>query len=169
MYSYGNFSAFFLWSPLGNYDKKSCLNKLKFWEASRNQKKSICWKFKLSISLGICQDPPSCGQDDQTLLWPSKNIWTLKDQNGLTLLGVGVGVDETSLFDLALDKGFLLNWFSRSIVDMSGSETVLFIKRLRVSSPTIFRTALKRSWWNMFFALFSSSLLSFWANSLLMA
>jgi hypothetical protein len=32
-----------------------------------------------------------------------------KDQNGLTLLGVGVGVDETSLFDLALDKGFLLN------------------------------------------------------------
>ena len=22
MYSYGNFSAFFLWSPLGNYEKK---------------------------------------------------------------------------------------------------------------------------------------------------
>ena len=51
MYSYCNFSAFFLWSPLGNYEKKSCLNKLKFWEASRNQKRSICWKFKLSISL----------------------------------------------------------------------------------------------------------------------
>merc|ERR1712051_678438 len=30
MYSFGNFSAFFLWSPLGNYEKKSCLNKLKF-------------------------------------------------------------------------------------------------------------------------------------------
>ena len=46
MYSYGNFSAFWkLW-------KKSCLNKLKFWEASRNQKRSIYRKFKLSISLG---------------------------------------------------------------------------------------------------------------------
>ena len=32
--------------------KKSCLNELKFWEASRNQKWSICWKFQLSISLG---------------------------------------------------------------------------------------------------------------------
>ena len=42
MYSYGIFSAFFLWSPLGNYEKKSCLNKLKFGEASRNQKRSIC-------------------------------------------------------------------------------------------------------------------------------
>ena len=52
MYSFGNFSAFFLWSPLGNYEKKSCLNKLKFWEASRNQKRSICWKFQLSNSLG---------------------------------------------------------------------------------------------------------------------
>ena len=36
------------WKPW----KKSCLNKLKFWEASRNQKRSICWKFQLSISLG---------------------------------------------------------------------------------------------------------------------
>ena len=35
---FGNFSAFFLSSPLRNYEKKSCLNKLKFWEASRNQK-----------------------------------------------------------------------------------------------------------------------------------
>ena len=52
MYSFGNFSAFFLWSPLGNYEKKSCLNKLKFWEASWNQKRSICWKFQLSNSLG---------------------------------------------------------------------------------------------------------------------
>ena len=32
--------------------KKSCLNKLKFWEASRNLKRSLCWKFQLSISLG---------------------------------------------------------------------------------------------------------------------
>ena len=57
MYSYGNFSAFFLWSPFGNYEKKSCLNKLKFWEASRNQKRSICWKFQLSISLGTQKSP----------------------------------------------------------------------------------------------------------------
>ena len=49
MYSYGNFSAFFLWSPLGNYEKKSCLNKLKFWEASRNHKRSLSWEFRYSI------------------------------------------------------------------------------------------------------------------------
>ena len=65
MYRYGNFSAFFLWSPLGNYEKKSCLNKLKFGEASRNQKRSICWKFKLSISLGTqksAKTPPAVGK-----------------------------------------------------------------------------------------------------------
>ena len=49
MYSFGNFSAFFLWSPIGNHEKKSCLNKLKFWEASRNHKKSLSWKFQYSI------------------------------------------------------------------------------------------------------------------------
>ena len=37
VYSFGNFSAFLLWSPLGNYEKKSCLNEFNFWEASRNQ------------------------------------------------------------------------------------------------------------------------------------
>ena len=45
--------------------KKSCLNKLKFWEASRNQKRSICWKFKLSISLGTqksAKTPPAVGK-----------------------------------------------------------------------------------------------------------
>ena len=65
MYSYGNFSAFFLWSPLGNYEKKSCLNKLKFGEASRNKKRSICWTFKLSISLGTqksAKTPPAVGK-----------------------------------------------------------------------------------------------------------
>ena len=46
------FQHFSFGPPLGNYEKKSCLNKLKFWEASRNQKRSIYWKFKLSISLG---------------------------------------------------------------------------------------------------------------------
>ena len=43
------FSAFFLWSPIGNHEKKSCLNKLKFWEASRNHKRSLSWKFQYSI------------------------------------------------------------------------------------------------------------------------
>ena len=47
---YTGFLAFFLWSPLGNYEKKSCLNELKFWEASRNHKSSICWKFQYSNS-----------------------------------------------------------------------------------------------------------------------
>ena len=42
------FLNFSLWSPLN----KSCLNELKFWEASENHKSSICWKFQLSISCG---------------------------------------------------------------------------------------------------------------------
>ena len=33
------------WKPW----KKSCLNKLKFWEASRNHKRSLSWKFQYSI------------------------------------------------------------------------------------------------------------------------
>ena len=43
------FSVFFLWSPIGNHEKKSCLNRLKFWEASRNHKRSLSWKFQYSI------------------------------------------------------------------------------------------------------------------------
>ena len=39
------FSAFFLWKLW----KKSCLNEFKFWEASRNQKSSLSWKFHNSI------------------------------------------------------------------------------------------------------------------------
>ena len=46
------FQHFSFGPPLETMKKKSCINKLKFWEASRNQKRSICWKFKLSISLG---------------------------------------------------------------------------------------------------------------------
>ena len=46
------FFSIFPLVPPWNYEIKSCLNKLKFWEASRNQERSICWKFKLSISLG---------------------------------------------------------------------------------------------------------------------
>ena len=45
--------------------KKNCLNKLKFWEASRNQKRSICWKFQVSISLGTQKSakiPPAVGK-----------------------------------------------------------------------------------------------------------
>ena len=51
------FSIFPLVLPLGNYEKKSCLNELKFWEASRNQKWSICWKFQLFVSLGTQKEP----------------------------------------------------------------------------------------------------------------
>ena len=51
-YVYIGFSAFFLWSPPWKLWKKSCLNELKLWEASRNYKWSIYWKFQLSISLG---------------------------------------------------------------------------------------------------------------------
>ena len=43
------FSVFFLWSPIGNHEKKSCLNKLKFWEASRNHKRSLSREFQYSI------------------------------------------------------------------------------------------------------------------------
>ena len=46
------FLMFSLWSPLWNNENKSCLNELKFWEASENHKSSICWKFQLSISCG---------------------------------------------------------------------------------------------------------------------
>ena len=39
------FWVFFLWSPLGSYEKKSCLKKLKVCEVSENPKSSICWEF----------------------------------------------------------------------------------------------------------------------------
>ena len=43
---------FFPFLPPWNNKNKSCLNELKFWEASENHKSSICWKFQLSISCG---------------------------------------------------------------------------------------------------------------------
>ena len=46
------FFNFSLWSPIWNNENKSCLNELKFWEASENHKSSLCWKFQLSISCG---------------------------------------------------------------------------------------------------------------------
>ena len=45
-----SFFPFSFWSPLGNYEKQSCLKELKFCEVSENLKSSICWKFQLSIS-----------------------------------------------------------------------------------------------------------------------
>ena len=44
-----DFSVF----PLWKYENKSCLNELKFWEASGNPKPSKFWKLQLSISCGI--------------------------------------------------------------------------------------------------------------------
>ena len=38
--------------PPWNNENKSCLNELKFLEASKNHKSSICWQFQLSISCG---------------------------------------------------------------------------------------------------------------------
>ena len=49
MWLFLGFSAFFLWSPLRNYEKKSCPNKLKFWQASRNHLRSLSWKVQYSI------------------------------------------------------------------------------------------------------------------------
>ena len=46
------FFEFFPLVPLWNNENKSCLNELKFWEASENHKSSICQKFQLSISCG---------------------------------------------------------------------------------------------------------------------
>ena len=62
---------------LWNNGNKRCPNKLKFWEASKNHKSSICWKFQLSISCGdpeICQDPLTCGQDDLVINVPFVEI-----------------------------------------------------------------------------------------------
>ena len=59
--------------------KKSCLNKLKFWEASRNQKRSICWKFQLSISLGTQKGTGAIGAGP-TMIKPFVllySFWTL--------------------------------------------------------------------------------------------
>ena len=44
------FSDFSKGSPLWNNDNKSCLNVIKFWEVSRNQKTNKFWKLPLSIS-----------------------------------------------------------------------------------------------------------------------
>ena len=73
MWLFLGFSAFFLWSLLRNYDKKSCLNNLKFWEASRNHKWSICWKFQLSISLGT-QKESHCRHPYLRILFPFMNF-----------------------------------------------------------------------------------------------
>ena len=100
------FSAFFLWSPIGNHEKKSCLNKLKFWEASRNHKRSLSWKFQYSflkneetshIPASISENPVPLSESNEnwekylTLGWSSftlsevaltlkniKNIWNFR-------------------------------------------------------------------------------------------
>ena len=62
-----NFSIFaifqhFSFGPPLETMKKKLSKYFKFWEASRNQKRSICWKFKLSISLGTqksAKTPPA--------------------------------------------------------------------------------------------------------------
>ena len=81
MYSFGNFSAFFLWSPIGNHEKKSCLNKLKFWEASRNHKRSLSWKFQYSIlkNAETSHIPASISENPVPLyeFWGCPDLWGL--------------------------------------------------------------------------------------------
>ena len=118
MYSYGNFSAFFLWSPLGNFEKKSCLNKLKFREASRNQKRSICWKFQLSL-IGKAEIPihyTIWTEVEQALLPPECSIHylvvlklgnkELNNESNLILLGMELQVVKSKL-DLWWKKIFV--------------------------------------------------------------
>ena len=57
-----------LWSPPWNNENKSCLNELKFWEASENHKSSICWKFQLSISCGT-QKSDKMPQTMAKMIW----------------------------------------------------------------------------------------------------
>ena len=81
MWLFLGFSAFFLWSHLRNYEKKKLSNKLRFWEASRNHKWSICWKFQLSISLGT-QKESHCRHPYLRILFPfmtrrSNRFWSV--------------------------------------------------------------------------------------------
>ena len=72
------FSIFLLVSPWKLW-KKSCLNKLKVLEASRNQKRSICWKFQLSILLGTQKGTRAIGAGP-TMIKPFVllySFWTL--------------------------------------------------------------------------------------------
>ena len=72
MYSFGIFLAFFLWSPLGNYEK----NKSSKWAQILRgfSKRSICWKFQYSISKNV-KSPPISGssfsnRDPLFQIWP---------------------------------------------------------------------------------------------------
>ena len=44
------FEFFFPLVPTWKLWKKSCLNKLKFWEVSEKHRSSICWKFQKNLS-----------------------------------------------------------------------------------------------------------------------
>ena len=70
--SIGFFKTFPFGPPPCNYENKSCLNELKFWEASENLKSSICWKCQLSIS--SCRTKKSA----KIPLPVDKNIWKCK-------------------------------------------------------------------------------------------
>jgi len=61
--------------PLWNDENKSCLNDIKFWEVSGNPKnKQILKVAALYVMWNpeICQDPPTCGQDDLVLSFWNK-------------------------------------------------------------------------------------------------
>ena len=65
------FQHFFFGPPLETM-KKSCLNKLKFWEASRNYKRSLSWKFQYSIlKNGETSHIPASISENPVPLWKS--------------------------------------------------------------------------------------------------
>jgi hypothetical protein len=64
---------------------KSCLNELKFWEASENHKSSIMLKISALYFMWnpeICQDAPNQGQDDLVLWWNQSYGYIALDETG---------------------------------------------------------------------------------------
>ena len=92
-FGWGNFGRFlgvldfFKGSPLWNNENKSCLNDMKFWEVSGNPKNKQILKVTalyLMWNPGICQDAPSCGQDNLVLIMASAiGLWWIlsKEKN----------------------------------------------------------------------------------------
>ena len=71
-------SNFFWIFPCGPPYETMKIKVIKFWEASENHKSSICF-YKISAvyfmwNPEICQDPPTCGQDDPFTLIAMLNL-----------------------------------------------------------------------------------------------
>ena len=142
------FLNFSLWSPLWNNENKSCLNELKFWEAS--EKSQIKHMLKISVfyfmwNPEICQDPPTCGQDDLVLYWRKLILDRLeKDSNfsrrvnHQTLTAISVNKTKNTLFQKLIE-------FPLSYVTFYCYLTCL----VEVSIKIFFQTW--NIWYNLFF------------------